>query len=210
MTIKPPHTARKSTFILSRYSPNLLGLLAMLLAVIAWAIAANVANSLFLAGVSPFELAGVSTIIATFGLAILDSLFGRTQAQTINWREFVLDLVRVGLVGTDFLAIQQLPVAIAIVLLYVVPILVVLWTALSSRTAPSRSVLIALVLSVLGVILVSNLLTNETRQISEFGILIGLTTAVFFAAYIVLGGKLSQTHEPIGVMLKTSAVASLF
>jgi len=53
-------------------------------------------------------------------------------------------------------------------------------------------------------------LTSDTQQINWFGIFVGLTTAVFFAAYIVLSEKLSETHELIGVMLKTSAVASLF
>jgi drug/metabolite transporter, DME family len=208
MALKSPQPACKPLF---RYpsSANLLGLLAMILTVVAWAIAVNVANSLFLDGVTPFELAGVTTMIATFGLAILDSLFGRTQAQRLNWQEFGLGIVRVGLVGADFLAIQQLPVAIAIVLLYTASIWVVLWTALSSRTAPSRSVLVALLLSVLGVILVSNFLTTDIQQINGFGLLVGLSTAVFFAAYMVLSENLSTTRDPIGVMLKTSAVASL-
>jgi len=118
------------------YSLSGIGLTAILLTVIFWAVAANVANSLFLAGVPPLELAGVSTMIATFGLAILDSFFGRAQAQKINWREFALGVILVGLVGADYLAIQRLPVAIAIVLLFTAPILVVLWTALSSRSAP--------------------------------------------------------------------------
>ncbi|NJM86511.1 MAG: hypothetical protein HC847_04160 [Hydrococcus sp. RU_2_2] len=39
-------------------SQNSLGMLAIVLTVVAWAIAANVANSLFLVGVQPFELAG--------------------------------------------------------------------------------------------------------------------------------------------------------
>ncbi|KAM3099860.1 EamA family transporter [Phormidesmis sp. 146-12] len=208
MALKSPHSACKP--LVCYPSPaKLLGLLAMILTVVAWAIAANVANSLFLVGVSPFELAGVTTMIATFGFAILDSFFGRTQAQKLNGRELGLGIVRVGLVGADFLAIQRLPVAIAIVLLYTASIWVVLWTAFSSRTAPSRSLLVALLLSVLGVILVSNLLTSDRQQINGFGLVIGLSTAVFFAAYIVLSENLSTTREPIGVMLKTSAVASL-
>ncbi|NJR59842.1 MAG: EamA family transporter [Cyanobacteria bacterium CRU_2_1] len=209
MAIKPlPVTGNR--FNSGQYSPKLFGLLAMLLTVIAWAIAANVANRLFLAGVQPFELAGASAIIATFGLAILDSLFGRTHAKPINWQQFALGLILVGLVGADYLAIQRLPVAVAIVLLFTAPILVVLWTALVSQSLPSRSILVALSLSIIGILLVSNLLASNVEQVDGLGILIGLTTAVFFAVYIVLSEKISPSQETIGVMLKGFAIASLF
>lgn len=87
-------------------SQNTLGLFAIILIVILWAVAANVAHSLFIAGVHPFELAGVSAMISTFGLAILDSFVGRKHAKAMNWQQFVLGLVLVGLVGADYIAIQ--------------------------------------------------------------------------------------------------------
>jgi DME family drug/metabolite transporter len=127
----------------------------------------------------------------------------------MSWKEFGLGLILVGLVGADYLAIQRLPVAIAIVLLFTAPILVILWNALISHRAPSRAVTLALILSTLGVVLVSNLLSNDRSSINWFGIFIGLTTAVCFAAFIVLSEKLSA-QEPIRVMLKTFSVASLF
>jgi drug/metabolite transporter, DME family len=46
--------------------------------------------------------------------------------------------------------------------------------------------------------------------VKRFGILVGLTTAVFFVAYIVLSDRVSATGETIGGMLKVFAVASLF
>jgi DME family drug/metabolite transporter len=135
---------------------------------------------LFLAGVQPFELAGASAMIATFGLAVLDSLFGRSYAKPLNRQQFALGLILVGLVGADYLAIQRLPVAVAIMLLFTAPILVVLWTALTSRCLPSRPVLVALSLSIVGILLVSNLLASSVEPVDWFGILVGLSTAVFF------------------------------
>jgi drug/metabolite transporter, DME family len=137
-------------------------------------------------------------------------LFGRAHARPLNRQNFALGLILVGLVGADYLAIQRLPVAVAIVLLFMAPILVVLWTALTSRHLPSHSVLVALSLSIVGVLLVSNLLASKGTQVEWFGILVGLTTAVFFAAYILLSDRMSATQETIGVMLKVFAVASLF
>lgn len=177
---------------------------------VAWAIAANVANHLFLKGVQPLELAGASAMIATFGLAVLDCLFGRADAQPLSHQNFSLGLILVGLVSADYLAIQRLPVAVAIVLLFTAPVLVVLWTALTARSLPSRSVLVALSLSIVGVLLVSNLLAIRVEPIEWVGVLIGLSTAVFFAAYIVLSEQISATHETIGVILKTFVIASLF
>jgi len=194
---------------LSRLPSRTLGLLAITLTVFAWAIAANVANSLFLVGVSPFELAGASAVIATFGLAVLESVTGRVHAQPINRHQFALGLILVGLVGADYLAIQRLPVAVAIVLLFTAPVLVVLWSALITHRVPSRPVLAALLLSVIGVFLVSNLISSTSVSVDWLGIVVGLTTAVLFAAYIILSEKLSATRETVGVMLKTFAVASL-
>lgn len=191
-------------------SPNSLGLVAILLTVLCWALAANVAFDLFTVGINPLELAGASAIIATFGLAILNSFWGCGQTKPMNLKQFALGLVLVFLVAADYVAIQQLPVAVAIVLLFTSPILVVLWAAFTARRVPSRLVLIALTLSILGVILVSKLLETTFEQVNWFGISIGLTTAVFFAAYIILSEQMAGTGESVGILLKTYAVASLF
>jgi len=190
-------------------APSLQGLFAILTTVLSWAVAANVAFDLFTSGVRPLELAGISAMIATFGLAILHSFLGGGH-RPMHPKQFVLGLVLVFLVAADYIAIQQLPVAIAIVLLFTAPILVVLWTALISRRVPSKTVLIALILSILGVAFVSRLLEIPLQQINWFGISIGLITAVCFAAYIILSEQLASSEAPVSILLKTYAVASLF
>lgn len=190
-------------------SPGSLGFFAILVAVLCWAVAANVAFGLVISGVRPLELAGISAMIATFGLAILHSFSGGGH-RPMHRKQFLLGLVLVFLVAANYVAIQQLPVAIAIVLLFTAPILVVLWTALISRRTPSKTVLIALILSILGVVLVSRLLEIPLQQVNWFGIGIGLTTAICFAAYIILSEQLASAEAPISVLLKTYAVASLF
>jgi DME family drug/metabolite transporter len=117
-------------------------------------------------------------------------------------------------------AIQQLPVAIAIVLLFTAPVLVVLWTALITHRPLSRFVLGALAASILGVVLVSKLLESSPGQVNWFGVGIGLTTAICFAAYIVLSEQIlseqvlseeqTEANEFIEILLKTYAIASLF
>ncbi len=72
-----PHelTAKLSA---GRFSPNSLGLAAISLTVLLWAVAANVAHSLFATGVNPLELAGASAMrwlqpsVLLFWIALLD------------------------------------------------------------------------------------------------------------------------------------------
>jgi DME family drug/metabolite transporter len=193
-----------------RPASSLPGLAAIFLTTLCWAFAANIAFDLFRTGVHPLELAGASAMIATFGLAILHSFLGREPIKPMSLKQFVLGLVLVFLVATDYVAIQQLPVAIAIVLLFTAPILVVLWIAFTTWRTPSRLVLMALLLSILGVLLVSRLLESSLGEVNWFGIGIGLSTAIFFATYIVLSEQLADTNESVGMLLKTYAVASLF
>lgn len=108
------------------------------------------------------------------------------------------------------MAFARLPVAIAILLLLTSPIVIVLWTALTTRRMPSRSVVVAMLLLIVGVVLVSKVLETNLRQFNGFGILIGLLGAVFFAAYNLQSERVGRSDESLGVMLKTFALSSLF
>lgn len=66
-----PKTATPETA--TRVSQPKLGLVAVIFAVILWAVAANLISSLFVAGVKPFELAVLSMAIATFGFAVVNN-----------------------------------------------------------------------------------------------------------------------------------------
>ena len=130
----------------TQISQRRLGLITVLFAVILWAVAANLISSLFAAGVKPFELAVSSMTIATFGLAVVNSFMIKAEAKAMSWQQFILGLLFAGLTGVNYLAIARLPVAVAILLLFTSPIMVVLWTALTTRHMPTRSVLAAMLL----------------------------------------------------------------
>lgn len=187
-----------------------LGLITVLFAVILWAVAANLISSLFAAGVKPFELAVSSMTIATFGLAIVNSFMIKPEAKAMTWQQFILGLLFAGLTGVNYLAIARLPVAVAILLLFTSPLMVVLWTALTTRHIPSRSILAAMLLLIVGVVLVSKVLESNLSEFNGFGILVGLSSAVFFTAYNLQSERVGRSDEPVGVMLKTFAIGSLF
>ena len=194
----------------TRVPQRTLGLVAVLFTVILWAVAANVISSLFEAGVKPFEMAVSSMAIATFGLAVVNSFMIKPEAKAMSWQQFILGLLFAGLTGVNYLAIARLPVAVAILLLFTSPIMLVLWTALTTRRMPSLSVLAAMLLLIVGVVLVSKVLESNLSEFNGFGILIGLSSAVFFTAYNLQSERVGRSDEPVGVMLKTFAIGSLF
>jgi DME family drug/metabolite transporter len=186
-----------------------LGLPAVVTASTLWAIAANVASSLFQAGVSSLDLAGVTTIIATVALLLVQTVHKGLPNLSLRPAQFVLGILFTLFVAADYLAIKRLPVAVAIVLIFTSPVLVVLWTALLSRRLPSRQVLLALGLSVIGVALVSQLLAGNLAAFNWFGVMVGLSTALLFAAYTLLSGQVSTTSSTTIRLLKTFWVSSL-
>ncbi len=187
-----------------------LGLVAVMFTVILWAVATNVISSLFVAGVKPFELVGAGVAISTFCLAIVNSFMLKPEAKAMSRPQFILGLLFSGLIGANYLALARLPVAVAILLLFTSPIMLELWTALTTRRMPSRAVLLAMLFLIVGVVMVSKVLESNLGQFDGFGILIGLSSAVFFTAYNLQGERVGRSDEPLGVMLKTFAIASLF
>lgn len=194
----------------TRTPQRTLGLVAVIFAVILWAVSSNVISSLLEADVNPFELAVSSMVIATFGLAVVNSFRLKPEAKVMSLQQLILGLLFAGLTGVNYLAIARLPVAVAILLLFTSPIMVVLWTALRTRRMPSQSVLAAMLLLIVGVVLVSKVLESNLSHFNGFGILIGLLSAVFFTAYNLQSERVGRSDEPIGVMLKTFAIGSLF
>ena len=195
--------------ISTRSPQRTLGLVAVSFAVVLWAVASNVVSGLFVAGVNPFELAVSSMVIAAFSLAVVNSFSIKPEAKAMSRQQFILGLLFAGLTGANYLALARLPVAVAILLLFTSPIMVVLWTALTTRRMPSRSVLLAMLLLIVGVVLVSKVLESNLSQFNGFGIVIGLSSAVFFTAYNLQSERVGRSDEPLGVMLKTFAIGSL-
>lgn len=192
----------------SYISGDRLGLLAVALAAAGWASAAIVARGLFEAGVPPLELAGARAVIAAVGLTLLGR---RTRsAPAGGWRLLVPLGLCIALVNAAYyLAIERLAVAVAIILQYTAPALVVAWAAVGRRRWPSREIVVALVLAITGVALVSGL-TGGAGRLDPLGIAFGLASAVLFALYTVLSEHAGGIHGAIGAMRGAFIVAAIF
>jgi DME family drug/metabolite transporter len=187
-----------------------LGLLAVIAAAACWGIAATVAKDLFDAGVDPIELAQARSYIAAVGFSLLPGAWSgglgldRTTAPAVIGLGLSIPAVN----GVYYLAIQRLAVAVALVLEYSAPVLVVAWTAVRTRTFPRPLLLGTLAAAVVGVVFVSELPAGDIGRLDTVGLLLGLAAAVFFATYTLLNEATGTRFGPIPAMARAFTVAA--
>lgn len=192
------------------HSAGHLPLAAIALAALLWAIAATVARDLFDSGVPPIQLVEARAVLSAAGLALLPAAWrGRARGRG-DFRWVVALGVSIALVNAAYYsAIARLAVAVAIVLQYLGPGIVVAWSALARRRRPSTDVLIAVTVAFLGIVLVSELPAGDLGAIDAIGILAGLASAALFAAYTVQSERAAGIYGPVGALLRAFASASL-
>ena len=184
------------------------GYLAIAAAAVLWAIAAVAASSLFERGIEPVELAASRSVIAMLGLALLPAAWRRGR-QTAPLVVIGLGLSIALVNAVYYQALARIDVAVALVLQYTAPALVVLWMAKSERRRPEREVLLALGAAFLGVVLVSEIFSGVER-IDGVGIAFGLAAAFFFSSYTLLSERAGVGYGVIGALFRGFIAASAF
>jgi DME family drug/metabolite transporter len=192
-------------------SPGLfVGYAAVVAAAALWAVAAVVARRLFDDGVDPIELTESRAVLAAAGFALVRRAWRRPAAAR-GWRALVALGVALALVNaTYYVAVSRIPVAVALVIQYTAPVLIVGWTAALSRRAPSRDVTVALAAAVVGVVLVVDLSPSALGRIDLVGVAVAVASAVFFASYTVLAERTGAVYGSTGAMLRGFLVAAGF
>ncbi len=188
--------------------PETAGLLAIALAALLWAIAAVVARKLLDAGVTPFELALSRAAIATVGLGVICG-FSPPPKQRFDGRMLLLGLALALVTACYYVAIARLSVAVAIVIQYTAPALVVLWSAVKNWRLPAPVILAAVSAALLGVSLISGVF-SKTLHFDGIGLIAAGGSAVFFATYTLFSEALVDTYGATGVMFRGFLVATLF
>ena len=193
------------------HSAGYLPLAAIALAALLWAVAAVVARDLFDSGVPPIQLVEARAVLSAAGLALLPAAWRRARAPKRGEIRWAIALgVSIALVNAAYYsAISRLAVAVAIVLQYLGPGVVVAWSAFARRRRPSNDVLVAVTVAFIGIVFVSELPAGDLGTIDALGILAGLASAVFFAAYTVQSERAANIYGPMGALLRAFAAASV-
>ncbi len=173
-----------------------------------WAVAAVVARRLFDDGVGAVELTESRAMLAAVGFALFPASWHRPAAAG---RRLVVALgVALALVNsTYYIAVSRIPVAVALVIQYTAPALIVGWTSLRSRRPPSREVASALVAALIGVVLVVDLPGSIAGRVDGIGVALAVASAFFFASYTVLAERTGAVYGSSGAMFRGFLVAAL-
>ncbi|MFC4029972.1 DMT family transporter [Streptomyces polygonati] len=170
------------------------GVAAAVVATALWGVGGTVAGVLFQHGAAPMEVVTVRTWVALAGLLLVTAV--RRPPRPAGVRP-LLPVTGFGLAvaasnAALFLAIDQLPVAVALVLQNLAPAFVVGWLMVSARTVPRPAIVIGLLAALAGVALVVRLPTAGMSGGSALGVGLGLAAAAGVAAFSVLGGQAAR------------------
>ncbi|GIE48005.1 membrane protein [Amorphoplanes nipponensis] len=177
------------------------GLLAALISAVAFSTSGAFIKPLLEAGWSP--VTAVTARALTAGLVLLPfvllSLRGRWAAL---WRarRRVLGMGLVGVAFTQvayFAAIQRIPVATALLIEYLAPLLLVAYAWAVTRRVPRPAVLLGSVLAVGGLVLVIG--PGAVRAVDPLGLVIAFCAAVGCAAYFVIAARPADGLPPVAL-----------
>ena len=192
------------------------GYLAASAAAILWAAGATVAGRMFERGASPLQLTAARSWIGVLTVGALILVVRRTRAQPRRRAPFAHIVVFGAAIAavnfSYYFAISRLPVAIAIVIQYTAPGLVVLYAAVVERVRPSPRVMAALGLALVGVALlaeVPSLIARGELTLDALGLLAAFGSAISFTAYMLSGQALGARVGPDGALLRGFVVASI-
>jgi drug/metabolite transporter (DMT)-like permease len=193
---------------------TLLATLACVVAAACWAANAVVATGAFERGVSPERLAQARVVVALVPLAAYLLLARRDLVRPP--RAAVPALIGFGacMVAVNFayyVAIDRVPVGVAISLQYTAPVLILAGTALVARRMPSPALWVAGGISLAGAILVSGVLGGGTGDpLDQIGLVAGVASAVTFAGYLI-GAEWAgrRGSHPVTTLLNGFVVAVL-
>ena len=185
-----------------------LGFIAIAFAALLWATGAIAASRLFQAGVTPTELTMLRSVIAAIGLGIL--LYGKPAARwQWDWKILSLGLCLAFVTVTYYIAISRLSVAVALVIQYTAPAIVVLLNALRNQRLPTFSTGLASLVALFGIMLVSGFGTSQL-QLDFLGLVAAAFSALFFAGYTLFSEAVVNRYGALGVMFRGFVVSSLF
>lgn len=192
------------------------GYVAVSAAAVLWAFGGTYARVLIDRGASALEITEARAWLATVAFAVIVGVRrGRLRSPgRPGWLFSVAFGLSIAAANYFYYsAVGSLPVAVAIVIQYTAPGLVVLWLAVAERRRASARVAWSLILALAGVVLLAELpsvLASGSTSLSVDGVAAAAASAVAFAAYIVTGERVSAAVGPERSLLRGFATAGAF
>ena len=185
-------------------SHSMKGYLCVAAAAVMWASSGTAGKALFTGGVTPFELVQIRVTVSTVLLTIVFGIWFRPLFKIRPrdlWYFFLLGGVVMALVQvTYFYAISKIQVAAAIFLEYLAPIMVAFFSICFWKERLTPGKILALLLSLGGCYLVVGGYSLHLLKMNQLGILAGLSSALCFAVYTLVGERGMHRYSPWTVL----------
>jgi len=181
-------------------------------AALCFTVNAGVSRVVLRAGVDPATL---TTLRVTGAVLVLGLWAALLRPQALRpprarqlWLVAAMGVVGVaGLQWTYFVAIDRLPVGLALLLEHTAPVLVALYVRVVRREAVRSRAWAALGLALLGLAGVAQVW--QGFELDGLGVLAGFGAAVCFATYFLLGESGVSDEDPLAVVLWSFVVAAV-
>ena len=190
------------------------GYLYVILAALFWAVSGSSAKFLFQQDITPFQLVQMRLTLAA-GLLFVWLQFRHPALLRIS-RKDILYFMVLGITGmamvqfTYFYTISKITVAAAILLEYMAPIFIALYTVLFARERLTFLTLMAIAGAAVGCYLVVGAYNLNLLTLNWKGIVSGLCSALAFAWYSVYGERGMRRTHPWTVVFYALLFAALF
>lgn len=172
----------------------------LLLGITLFVVNAGVSRLVLTNGIEAVPLAAVRIAGTALALGLVLVLTGRARSLRVTWRELpllaVYGIAGVGLVQISyFIAIERLPIGLALLLEYLAPLLVALVARFVLRERVSALLWPALGLTLGGLALALQL--GSGNDLDPVGVAAGLVAAASFATYFLIGERLVRHRDPL-------------
>lgn len=193
--------------------PAPLGVLAVVVGALLFAVNGTVAKIAMQAGLSPTRLVEIRSLGSAVVLVAAALLVSRRNMRLRGRRELavmaVLGVVGVALVQWFYLvAISRLPVGLALLIEYTAPLLVALWARFVLHEHVRARVWWALAACLGGLALVAQV--GDGVVLDVLGLLAATAAAVSLACYYLLGERLLTRRDPLSTHAWSMGFAALF
>ena len=189
-----------------------LGYAMVISAALLFAVNGTVSKVVLQSGISPLELTQVRTTGAFLGFALVLALT-RRQTLRLTRRELPY-LVVFGIAGVAFVqwlyfvAIERLPIGIALLLEFLGPILIAIWAWGVFKEPIRRRLWLALVLALIGLAIVVEVWSG--LSLDGLGVAAALTAAVAYAIYVLMAEHAVSWRDPASLSAYGFLFAALF
>ena len=177
-----------------------------------WALNGSLARFLLDDGVSAAHLselrAGLSFAALAVGVAIVAPQRLRIRREDVGRLAWLGIAGLAGVHALYFLAIERLPIGVALVIQYLGPLLVILWLRIAHGRRLARGLYGAVALSVAGCFLAVE--AYDADRLDVLGVLAALGAAATFAIYLVASERAGHRYPPVTTLLYGFGFATLF